>query len=237
MNGDLDTLRTMSELVELSGAPARVGRGASAVRSRPRAASARRPVGARLVGGLREQLQRGDDAIAIVGRHAPHDRVDLAAALVHHLVDEALARRGELDHDFAPVERRRLAHDEPACDEPAAHARHRGRVHVEPLGERAHGLRALERHDHQRAELRERDLVAHRRQRPHGDADERTTGAHDRVDDRVVALDRLFVHRTSTRASPAGILRRRIAANRTRRSPESPQSVGPRRTVRRMSQE
>ena len=91
----------------------------------------------------------------------------------------------ELDHDLAAVDGRRLAHDEPAGDEPIAHARHRRRVHVEPLGERADGLRALEREHHQGAELRQRDLVADRSERAHGDAHERATGADDRVDDGI----------------------------------------------------
>ena len=156
------------------------------------------------VGRLREQLERGDDALAVVGRHAAHDRVDLAAALVHHLVDEALARRRELDHDLAPVDRRRRAHHETAGDEPAAHAGHGGRVHVEALGEGAHRLRALERHHHERAELRQRDLVAHRRERAHGDAHEGATRTDDRVDDRVGGFAWLFEHDTPLRSDPVG---------------------------------
>ena len=41
----------------------------------------------------REQLERGHDAVAIFGGHAAHDGVDLAAALVHHDVDETLTLR------------------------------------------------------------------------------------------------------------------------------------------------
>ena len=68
---------------------------------------------AAVVGGAGEELQRRNDTVAVIGRHVPHHRVDLVPALVHHLVDESLTERGQHDHDFAPVERRRPAFDQP----------------------------------------------------------------------------------------------------------------------------
>ena len=99
----------------------------------------------------------------------------------------------------------------PRRDEPAAHTRHGRRVHVEAFGERAHGLRTLQRHDDQRAELRQRDLVAHRGQRPDGDADQRATRTDDCVDDRFGGFARLFVHRTSTVSRELAAIRGRVA--------------------------
>ena len=137
---------------------------------------------------LREQLERRHDAGPIFGGHAAHDGIDLAAALLHHDVDETLTLGRELDHDLAPVDGRGRAHDEAAGDEPAAHTGHRRSVHVEPLGEGAHGLRTLERDDAQRSQLRQGDLVADRREGAHGDPHERPAGAHDGVDDVGSAL-------------------------------------------------
>jgi hypothetical protein len=132
--------------------------------------------------------------VAILGSHAAHDGIDLATALVEHDVDETPTLCCQLDDDFAPIDRRRRADDEAACDEPAAHARHGRCVHLEPLGERADRLRTLERDDTQRPELRQRDLVAHRRERGDGDPHERAAGAHDGVDDVGSALLTLFHH-------------------------------------------
>ena len=86
LSGDLDTLRTMAELclVALRVSAVRAGR------SPRRAATSR--AGRRRCGRppARRRSKRGDDAVAVVEGHAPDHGVDLAAPLVHHLVDEAL---------------------------------------------------------------------------------------------------------------------------------------------------
>ena len=112
MNGDLDTLRAMAELVGLdAGSSCRARSGvADELRAGRRSTAA---------GGPSAACEKSSSAATTRSRSSGDMRrttcVDLAAALLHHFVDEALAEGRELDHDFAPVERRRLARDEPAA--------------------------------------------------------------------------------------------------------------------------
>jgi len=122
------------------------------------------------------------DRALLVERDRREEPLELETAPRRDLVHEPPTALRERDLDAAAVPRAGASRDEALAHEAIAHPARGRRLHGERIRELCQVARAARREHDERPVLRHRDLLAGAGERPGGDRDERTTGAHHRVD-------------------------------------------------------
>ncbi len=149
------------------------------------AASAGPLLGGRLVTGGGEGVQRADQAGPLGRGHGGDDPGDLRAAALGGPVDGGAALAAEGDADLAAVDGVRLALQHARGGEPVDHAHRGGGDDVQVLAEAGDIHRPPRLQHDQHPELRQRQAVLHRRERPRRDREQQPgrgqDGGHHRV--------------------------------------------------------